>query len=291
MQVGIDNEEPGREAKNETTKKIIFIKIPNVQNDNEDNINMNSNVNSNVHMQSQSQRSINKPKKSIIPYEKPPAVFLPTEKPFITNDNSNSNYLSTPHNSVYKPQSPNNEDDIISSSIDNNKQQQHVLSLDENDINNKPQLNSTDDNILDNISCSLVWTSIPVLSYIFPFIGHVGITDSIGRIHDFGSSHYISIDQMTYGNPDKIIHFEITNDDAVSFVKNTTEKFDIIFLDPPYKSGLGEKCLPFIDKILSDNGIAILEDEIEWSGEISGLIPYDKRKYGRVHLTFFKKEI
>ena len=81
MQVGIDNEEPGREAKNETTKKIIFIKIPNVQNDNED-INMNSNVNSNVHMQSQSQlqRSINKPKKSIIPYEKPPAVFLPTEK-------------------------------------------------------------------------------------------------------------------------------------------------------------------------------------------------------------------
>ena len=85
--------------------------------------------------------------------------------------------------------------------------------------------------------------------------------------------------------------FEITNYDAVSFVKNTTEKFDIIFLDPPYKSGLGEKCLPFIDKILSDNGIAILEDEIEWSGEISGLIPYDKRKYGRVHLTFFKKEI
>lgn len=227
MQVGIDNEEPGREAKNETTKKIIFIKIPNVQNDNED-INMNSNVNSNVHMQSQSQlqRSINKPKKSIIPYEKPPAVFLPTEKPFITNDNSNSNYLSTPHNSVYKPQSPsNNEDEIISSSIDNNKHQQqhsnikHVLSLDEHDLNNKPQLNSSDDNILDNISCSLVWTSIPVLSYIFPFIGHVGITDSTGRIHDFGSSHYISIDQMTYGNPDKIIHFEITNDEFTRWDK------------------------------------------------------------------------
>ncbi len=84
--------------------------------------------------------------------------------------------------------------------------------------------------------------------------------------------------------------FEIVNSDAVNFVKNTTETFDIIFLDPPYKSELGAKCLPFISNLLDQNGIAILEDEVEWSGEIQGLTQYDKRKYGRVHLTFFKKE-
>ncbi len=85
--------------------------------------------------------------------------------------------------------------------------------------------------------------------------------------------------------------YQIVNFDAVNFLKNTTEKFDIIFLDPPYKAELGAKCLPFIDKALADDGIVILEDEKEWTGEIEGLIEYDKRKYGRVHLTFFKKEI
>lgn len=85
--------------------------------------------------------------------------------------------------------------------------------------------------------------------------------------------------------------YEIVNFDAVNFLRNTTEKFDVIFLDPPYKSELKNKCLPFINGALNDGGIAILEDEIEFKGEIEGLVKYDKRKYGRVHLTFFKKEI
>ncbi|MBO7149496.1 MAG: 16S rRNA (guanine(966)-N(2))-methyltransferase RsmD [Clostridia bacterium] len=84
--------------------------------------------------------------------------------------------------------------------------------------------------------------------------------------------------------------YEIVNFDAVTFLKNTNEKFDIIFLDPPYKTELGLKCLPFASNALEDDGIVVLEDEKEWLGEIEGLIPYDKRKYGRVHLTFFKKE-
>ena len=84
--------------------------------------------------------------------------------------------------------------------------------------------------------------------------------------------------------------YEIVNFDAVNFLKNTTQKFDIIFLDPPYKTELGLKSLPFVSNVLEDDGIAILEDEKEFSGEIEGLISFDKRKYGRVHLTFFKKE-
>ena len=35
--------------------------------------------------------------------------------------------------------------------------------------------------------------------------------------------------------------------------------------------------------------IIIFEDESEWTGSIEGLTVYDKRKYGRVHLTFFRK--
>ena len=85
--------------------------------------------------------------------------------------------------------------------------------------------------------------------------------------------------------------YDIVNFDAVNFLKNTTQKFDIIFLDPPYKTELGIKSLPFVGNALEDDGIAIFEDEKEWAGKIEGLIECDKRRYGRVHLTFFKKEI
>lgn len=233
MQVALDSKELGKETKNEPQKKIIFIKIPTVLNDNGDN-----NNNNHIHMQSQQsqqqQRFNNKTRKTVIPYEKPPAVFTANEKPFteLTSDKN----LIAPHNSagtVYKSQ-PLNEDESSSNmpsalndnnTNNNQPQMKHVLSLDDNDeLNSKPHLNENNDdpaqNILDNISCSLVWTSIPVLSYVFPFVGHVGITDSVGRIHDFGSSNYVSIDQMAYGNPDKIIHFEITQDEFTRWNKS-----------------------------------------------------------------------
>ena len=34
---------------------------------------------------------------------------------------------------------------------------------------------------------------------------------------------------------------------------------------------------------------SIFEDEKEWIDNADGLVLYDTRKYGRVHLAFFKK--
>ena len=51
----------------------------------------------------------------------------------------------------------------------------------------------------------LVWTPLPLISHILPFIGHVGICTSDGVIHDFGGSHYIALDDMTFGRPYKYI--------------------------------------------------------------------------------------
>ncbi len=84
--------------------------------------------------------------------------------------------------------------------------------------------------------------------------------------------------------------YEISNCDAVRFLTTTDKKFDIIFIDPPYKSDKKKDSLYLCSKALNDDGIVIFEDENEWQGEIDGLVVYDKRKYGRVHLTFFKKE-
>ena len=83
--------------------------------------------------------------------------------------------------------------------------------------------------------------------------------------------------------------YEIYNKDAVHFLKTTDKKFDIIFLDPPYKSPNKFDALAFCTLALKEDGIIIFEDENEWQNEIEGLAVYDKRKYGRAHLTFFKE--
>ena len=83
---------------------------------------------------------------------------------------------------------------------------------------------------------------------------------------------------------------QIKNLNAVTLLKTSTEQFDIIYIDPPYKSRLGEECLKVVCSAVKDNGKVILEDEKAFEGNVEGLKITDRRKYGRVHLTFFEKE-
>ena len=82
--------------------------------------------------------------------------------------------------------------------------------------------------------------------------------------------------------------YKICNIDALTLLKSGGN-YDIIYIDPPYKSDLGVNALKLVSGALSDNGIAIFEDEKPFNGTVEGLTVYDTRKYGRVHLTFFKK--
>merc|ERR1712002_582524 len=50
---------------------------------------------------------------------------------------------------------------------------------------------------------SIVWTPIPCLTWLFPFIGHMGICTSNGVIRDFAGPYYVSEDCMAFGNPVK----------------------------------------------------------------------------------------
>uniref|UniRef100_A0A3B4YE63 Transmembrane protein 222a n=1 Tax=Seriola lalandi dorsalis TaxID=1841481 RepID=A0A3B4YE63_SERLL len=38
----------------------------------------------------------------------------------------------------------------------------------------------------------IVWTPIPILSWVLPFIGHMGICTSSGVIRDFAGSYFVS---------------------------------------------------------------------------------------------------
>ena len=84
--------------------------------------------------------------------------------------------------------------------------------------------------------------------------------------------------------------YSITNLDAITFLKTTSTKYDVIFLDPPYgKIDEQEMLKNCIDKLL-DDGIIVYESE-KSALEIEGLIKYDERKYGRAILNFYKREI
>lgn len=73
-------------------------------------------------------------------------------------------------------------------------------------------------------------------------------------------------------------------------------KFDIIFLDPPYKTDYAEKSVELIlkNKLLNDDGIIIIEtdskDKIIEKIQNIDITMYDERKYGRVSLLFLRKE-
>ena len=73
------------------------------------------------------------------------------------------------------------------------------------------------------------------------------------------------------------------------------QKFDIIFIDPPYDSDLIAKSVEkiFLNDILSTEGIIILETDqeeriLEEIKEYEQNI-YDIRRYGRVKLIFMRK--
>ena len=78
--------------------------------------------------------------------------------------------------------------------------------------------------------------------------------------------------------------------DALSFIKSSREKFDVIFLDPPYKSPIIPELLDSVSGILKDGGRVIFENEEPFSGYAAGLILTDVRRYGRAVLSFFVKQ-
>lgn len=70
------------------------------------------------------------------------------------------------------------------------------------------------------------------------------------------------------------------------------EKYDLIFIDPPYASGAGISALEIIakQKLLLNNGIAVFERDVPFTDKIDGLCAYDERRYGKTYITFFKAD-
>ena len=84
----------------------------------------------------------------------------------------------------------------------------------------------------------------------------------------------------------------VYNLDYKIFLERIDITFDIIYIDPPYKSDAGEEALRIIaDRhLLNTGGVAVLERDKPFTGEVKGLVRYDERKYGITYLTFFSPD-
>ena len=82
---------------------------------------------------------------------------------------------------------------------------------------------------------------------------------------------------------------------SLEILKNEGKKFNLIFLDPPYKENYAQVALQKIimSNLLTEDGIIIIEtDDITKENEIlkiQNIEIYDKRKYGSVWLIFIRK--
>ena len=85
--------------------------------------------------------------------------------------------------------------------------------------------------------------------------------------------------------------FRIVQHDSLSYIKSTKDKFDIIFLDPPYNKGYLSKSLENIREygILTPGGILVIERES--SGEeidVSGFEVVKEKTYGRIRIMVLR---
>ena len=88
---------------------------------------------------------------------------------------------------------------------------------------------------------------------------------------------------------------QVIRSDYSAFLKSTSEKFDIIFLDPPYAEVFLENSLNLISQIdiLQSSGIIVTERPLEkallW--DFPGYNRSKDYKYGNTLITLFRKDV
>ena len=87
--------------------------------------------------------------------------------------------------------------------------------------------------------------------------------------------------------------FKIVNTDYLDFLKTCNTKFDLVLIDPPYKTDLGVKAIEYIAKhdMLNPNGIIIFETSKDLNFEFDyPQFDITKRTYGTVAVFKFVKK-
>jgi 16S rRNA (guanine966-N2)-methyltransferase len=83
---------------------------------------------------------------------------------------------------------------------------------------------------------------------------------------------------------------QILNQDALLFLANNTQKFDVIFCDPPYNKGWLQKLLPSLNQHLNANGVVYAEAEYEIKSDDNWQV-IKQNKAGNVYYHLLAKAL
>ena len=133
---------------------------------------------------------------------------------------------------------------------------------------------------------------------LFAGTGAVGI-EAISRGAKF--CHFVDLDKSAQKIIEKNLksvnatNCEILNCDYLSALKkfeNNCNKFDIIFIDPPYKTDFAETAIEYIfqNNLLAKNGLCVWEHDdskLDYIAKTYGDVK--TKKYGKKYLTYIQK--
>lgn len=79
---------------------------------------------------------------------------------------------------------------------------------------------------------------------------------------------------------------------ALDYLDRTSERYDIAFLDPPYRAGLMEDAIERVRLHMADNGIIVCETAAEEVlPEVIEGFTSKRYKYGKIALTVYRKVV
>lgn len=85
---------------------------------------------------------------------------------------------------------------------------------------------------------------------------------------------------------------KVIRTDYFSFLASTNQKFDITFLDPPYRLGVLDKALRAVTGVMTPHGIIICEHPIDVEvPEVLGGFRLDRqRRYSKIIISIYRKD-
>ncbi len=80
---------------------------------------------------------------------------------------------------------------------------------------------------------------------------------------------------------------KVVKSDVRSFVEKCGDKFDVIFMDPPYNKGLASELAPRVYRLLKTGGVLVVEHSPD---EPISLHPWKIRTYGDTVITYIVRD-
>lgn len=82
---------------------------------------------------------------------------------------------------------------------------------------------------------------------------------------------------------------ELLRKDGVEFATSSSQRFDVVFLDPPYRQGWLDKVAPLLPRLLSEEGSLYVEAEMSLES-LGDFVTVKQGKAGQVYYHLMRRQ-